>query len=298
MADQITTAFVQQYTTNIAMLLQQQGSRIRPYVREQAFKGMAADFLEQFGSVSPTKNLSRHAQTPLSDVPQNRRWVYPDDYDWGTLIDQQDRLRLLIDPAGPYTMAGAWAMGRAIDDEILAAVFGTAQTGQTGTTAVTFPSGQIIANTVGASAATGLNTEKLRAARKLLMAAEVDLEAETPVAILSSTQFDNMLNETQAVNMDYTNKPVLTDGRITHFMGFDFVHSERIPGAANWQGGTVSGYQVPVFVKSGMGLGLWNDIQATVDRRPDLRNAWQVYVTGTFGASRTEELRVVQINTV
>jgi hypothetical protein len=53
---------------------------------------------------------------------------------------------------------------------------------------------------------------------------------------------------------------------------------------------------VPVFAKSGMALGVWNDIQTSVDRRPDKRNSYQVYVTGTFGATRMEEKRCVLIN--
>jgi hypothetical protein len=53
-----------------------------------------------------------------------------------------------------------------------------------------------------------------------------------------------------------------------------------------------------VYCKSGVVLGVWNDLQTSVDRRPDKRNSWQVYVTGTFGATRVEELRVVQINCV
>ena len=93
MGVQITTAFVQQYSTNIAMLLQQQGSRLRNTVTEQAFTGKAATFVEQFGSVSPVKNQARNSDTPITDVPQDRRWVYPLDYDWATLIDQQQRHR-------------------------------------------------------------------------------------------------------------------------------------------------------------------------------------------------------------
>ncbi|MFI5269563.1 MAG: phage capsid protein, partial [Chloroflexota bacterium] len=91
----ITTAFVQQYGTNVAMLLQQEGSRFRGAVQEYALHGKAAEVLEQFGQVTATKNNARYSDTPLIETPQDRRWCYPNDYDIADLIDNQDRLRLI-----------------------------------------------------------------------------------------------------------------------------------------------------------------------------------------------------------
>lgn len=298
MSQFVTTAFVQQYSTNIAMLLQQQGSRLRGAVMEHGFVGKAATVVEQFGAVTPVKNLARHSDTPLISTPQDRRWVYPTDYDWADLIDSQDKLRMLIDPTGPYTQAGVMAMGRAMDDEIINGFFGTNNTGENGTTAVTFPSGQIVAANVGASANTGLNVAKLRAAKKLLMQAEVDIDNDQLFVAITAQQHDNLLNEVQAISLDYTDRPVLVEGRIRAFMGFNFIHSERIPGGPSYAGSISTGglYYVPCWAKSGLALGMWNDVQASVDKRPDKRNSWQVYVTATVGATRTEEKRCVQIN--
>lgn len=298
MSQFVTTAFVQQYSTNIAMLLQQQGSRLRGAVMEHGFVGKAATVVEQFGAVTPVKNLARHSDTPLISTPQDRRWVYPTDYDWADLIDSQDKLRMLIDPTGPYTQAGVMAMGRAMDDEIINGFFGTNNTGENGTTAITFPSGQIVAANVGASANTGLNVAKLRAAKKLLMQAEVDIDNDQLFVAITAQQHDNLLNEVQAISLDYTDRPVLVEGRIRAFMGFNFIHSERIPGGPSYAGSISTGglYYVPCWAKSGLALGMWNDVQASVDKRPDKRNSWQVYVTATVGATRTEEKRCVQIN--
>jgi hypothetical protein len=49
---------------------------------------------------------------------------------------------------------------------------------------------------------------------------------------------------------------------------------------------------VPFFAKSGVALGIWNDVQTSIDRRADKRNSYQVYVTGTFGGARMEEKKV------
>ncbi|VWC95981.1 hypothetical protein BLA39750_02225 [Burkholderia lata] len=297
MSQFVNTAFVQQYSTNIMMLLQQQGSRLRSAVMEYSFQGKAASVAEQFGQVSPVKNQGRHSDTPLISTPQDKRWIYPNDYDWADLIDQQDRLRMLIDPAGPYTMGGVWAMGRAMDDEIINGMFGNCNTGENGTNAVALPSSQIVAATVGSTGNTGLNVAKLRAAKKLLMQAEIDLDTEQLFCGITATQHDNLLNEVQAINLDYTDRPVLVEGRIRSFMGFNFIHTERIPGGLSYTGSIATGgaYYVPCWAKSGVALGMWNDVNASVDKRPDKRNSWQVYVTGTFGGTRLEEKRFVQI---
>jgi len=316
MSVQVNNAFVQQYSTNIMMLLQQQGSRLRNAVMNYSFVGKAASMAEQFGSVTPVRNQSRHSDTPLISTPQDKRWIYPNDYDWADLIDNQDRLRMLIDPAGPYTQAGVMAMGRAMDDEIISGFLNANNTGENGTVSTSTlyaynSNSQSVAATVGASAATGLNIAKLRAAKRVLLAAEVDVDNDPLYCVISAKQHDDLLNEAQAISLEYNTKPVLVDGKISSFMGFNFIHSERIPGAANFNtainpaissadsdGSYVTGsrWMVPVFAKSGMALGLWNDIQASVDRRPDKRNSYQVYVTGTFGGARLEEKRCVIIN--
>lgn len=316
MSTQVSTAFVQQYSTNITMLLQQQGSRLRNTVMNYSFTGKAASMAEQFGSVNPVRNQSRHSDTPLISTPQDKRWVYPNDYDWADLIDQQDRLRMLIDPAGPYTQAGVMAMGRAMDDEIIAGLFGSNNTGENGTSATGTlyaynSNSQSVAATVGASAATGLNIAKLRAAKKILLQADVDVDNDQLFMAITAQQHDNLLNEAQAISLDYNTRPVLVDGKISSFMGFNFIHSERIPGAANFNtaintglssadsdGSYVTGsrWMVPFWAKSGAALGMWNDVQASVDKRPDKRNSWQVYVTGTFGGARLEEKRCGIIN--
>jgi hypothetical protein len=306
MSFNVSTAFVQQYSTNVSMLLQQQGSRLRSSVVNQKFQGKAASMVEQFGSVSPVRNQSRHSDTPLISTPQDKRWIYPNDYDWADLIDNQDKLRMLIDPTSSYAMAGAWAMGRAIDDEIISGIFNSNNTGENGTSATgllsAFGSGsQAVGVTVGASGNTGLNIAKLRAAKRILLAAEVDVDNDPLFMIISAKQHDDLLNEAQAISLDYNSKPVLVDGKITQFMGFNFIHSERIPGAANFNTSinpavtgytTGSQYMVPFYAKSGVCLGLWNDVTTSVDRRADKRNSYQVYVTGTFGAARTEEKKV------
>lgn len=289
MSFNVSTHFVQQYTTNIQLLLQQKGSKLRDAVMSASYVGKAAKAVEQIGAVNPVKNQSRHSDTPLISTPADARWVFPSDYDWADLIDDQDKLRMLIDPTSSYVQNGVYALGRAMDQEILEAFFGTAKTGENGSTSTSFLSAQQVAVGTGSSAATGMNIAKLRMAKKILMANNVDIENDPLYVAITAADHDALLNEAQVISMDYNAKPVLVDGRVTEFMGFQFIHTELIPVDAD-------GYKrIPVWAKSGMHLGMWNDIKTSVDRRADKRNSYQVYVTGTYGATRTEEKKVVEI---
>ena len=98
MSFQVTTAFVQQYSTNVQLLLQQRGSRLRDCVTVGSYTGKAAKAVEQIGEVTAQARTSRHADTPLISTPHDARWVHPTDYEWADMIDDQDKLRMLIDP--------------------------------------------------------------------------------------------------------------------------------------------------------------------------------------------------------
>ena len=297
MSFEIPTNFVVQYTTNVEMLLQQRGSKLRDAVTVGSYTGKSGTVVEQFGKVKATKNISRHGDTPLISTPSDRRWVYPTDYDWADLIDDQDRLRLLIEPTSPYAMAGAMALGRSIDDEILGAFYGTAKTGENGVTNTTLPGGQQVGQNTGGTAS-GLNIPKLRAAKKILMANEVDIDNDPLYIAISAEDHDDLLNETQAISLDYNTRPVLVEGKISSFMGFNFIHIEYTNSTSfdNASAMVGSGTRlVPCWARSGMHLGQWQDIRTQITPRPDKRYSTQVYCTGTWGATRTQEGKVVRI---
>lgn len=289
MSFNITTHFVQQYTTNVQLLLQQKGSKLRNAVTVGSYTGKAAKAIEQVGPVTAQKRTIRHGDTPLISTPADARWVFPVDYEWADLIDDQDKLRMLIDPTSSYSQNGAYALGRAMDDEIITAFFADAKTGENGSTTTSFGANQDVVVATGSTGATGLNISKLREAKKILMANEVDIDNDPLFCIITAQQHDDLLNEAQAISLDYNTRPVLVDGKITAFMGFNFIHTERLPVNSS------SYRRVPAFAKSGMHLGLFNDINTMISERADKGYATQVYVKGTFGATRTEEGKVVEI---
>jgi hypothetical protein len=284
MSFEVNTAFVQQYSTNVGLLLQQRGSKLRECVTMGSYTGKAAKAVEQIGSVTAQKRTSRHSDTPLISTPHDARWVFPTDYEWADLIDDADKLRMLIDPTSPYAQNGAYALGRAMDTDIIDAALGTSKTGENGTTSTAFASAQQIA-----AGAAGLTVAKLREAKKILLANEVDVENDPLYIAVTAKQLDDMLGTTQVTSADYNTVKALVQGQVDTFMGFKFVQTELLGVDGS------SDRRVIAWAKSGVHCGVWNDISGKVTERADKSYSNQVYVKGTFGATRTEEGKVVEI---
>ena len=285
MSFQVTTAFVQQYTTNVQLLLQQRGSKLRDAVTVGSYTGKAAKAVEQIGAVTAQRKTSRHSDTPLISTPHDARWVFPTDFEWADMIDDQDKLRMLIDPTSPYAVNGAYALGRAMDDIIIEAALGTAKTGENGDVNTNFATAtQQIPN-----GGTGLTIAKLREAKRIMMANEVDPSADELYMLVTAKQLDNLLGTTEVTSSDFNTVKALVQGDVNTFMGFRFIHIERLPVDVSTH------RRVIAWAKSGLHLGMWNDINTKISERADKSYASQVYVKGTFGATRTEEKKVVEI---
>lgn len=290
MSSQITTAFAQKFASNVKLLSQQKMSRLQGAVMVETFSGVkGGQVVQQLGATAAVKRTTRHADTQYSTTPHDVRWVYPEDYQWADLIDQEDKLKTLADFESPYSMNAVAAMNRAKDDEIIAAFFSdTTKTGETGGTTTDWTT--FVAANAGhkiVSSSLGLTVAKLRQAVKALRTAEVD-EDEPIYCALTAKQIDNLFTETQVVSLDYNTNAVLVDGKLKPFMGINFIHTERL---------LLSGseHRVPIWAKSGLCLGMWGDISTTIDRLPTKNNATQVYASMSCGATRTEEKKVVEV---
>lgn len=293
MSVNIPNHYAQQYATNVELLLQQKGSKLRPFVMSGSYIGEQASPVDQIDAVEMQDVTGRFEPMGRVDADTDRRWVLPSDYDLPQLIDRFDKLRLLTDPESVYVQNAVNAAGRKIDDVIIDSFFGAANTGKTGSTSTSFPAAQQVAVTYGASGNTGLTVAKLRQARKILKAAEVDMDTDPICCVVTAEQEDNLLAEAQVISLDYNDKPVLVDGRLKKFLGINFVHCERLDTDGS------SYRRVPVFAKSGMHLGIWNDITTDISQRKDLKGLpFQSYVYMTVGSTRLEEEKVVEIKCV
>lgn len=288
--------YVQQFATNLQLLLQQKRSRLRGAVTENSsYVGKQVSPVDQVGAVDMQEVTDRFAPIGRVDLPLDRRWLVPLDADLPLMIDTFDKLRLLLDPTSTYVQAAHAAANRKLDDRIISAFFADALTGETGATTVSWSSfpGQVVAVNHGASGPTGLSVAKLKRARKILRGNEAleDLDSGDTLNIaITAEQEEDLLNEAEYISLDYRERPVLEDGQLRRFLGFEFHHTERLPKDNN-------GYRRnPVWLKSGMHLGVWRDITTDVSQRKDLRGLpWQIYLYVTANATRLEEEKIVEI---
>lgn len=281
MSTQITTAFVEQYKSNVFHLAQQKGSRLRGAVKSETVTG-TSHYFERIGATAAQVRTTRHSNTPQIDTPHSRRKVTLADYDWADLIDQEDKVRMLISPQSEYAKAGAYAMGRAMDDAIIAAASGNAFGGVAGATSIALPAGQKIA--VGT---TSLTVAKLIAAKEILDASDVDPD-ETKYLVCSAKEITSLLGDDKVTSADFNSVKALVAGQVDTFMGFNFIRTERIAAS----GGDNLAL---AFTQSAIGLALGRDIQTRISERDDKNYATQVFLSMTIGATRVEDEKVVEI---
>jgi hypothetical protein len=284
MSTQITTAFVQQFSSNVQLLSQQMGSRLRGMVSEEAVTGEKA-FFDQVGAAAAVKRTTRHGDTPLVETPHSRRMVTMDSYEWADLIDDADKVRMLIDPTSAYARTAAAAIGRAMDDAIIAAALGTAKTGKSGTTSTSFLSSNVIPG-----GSVDMTIEKLIKAKSLLDQSDVDPSIPRYICV-SPRQIEALLNTTAVTSSDFNTVKALVQGDIDTFMGFRFIVSNRLA--------LDSGTNVRscfAWAEDGIKLAVGKDVMARIEERADKSYATQVYYCATFGATRMEEEKVVKID--
>lgn len=284
MSIEITVAFVQQYTDNVLMLSQQKGSKLRDTVQLDTNVVGKYKFFERIGATSAVKKTTRHGDTPLVNTPHSRRRASLVPFEWADLVDEVDQHRLLITPESKYAMNAAWAMGRAMDDEVIAAFAGTSCAGEDGGTPVAFPASQQVAQ-----GSASLTVAKLRAAKLLLEKADVDKDEQRYI-VSPPTGIDNLLGDSTVTSSDYNTIKALVQGEIDTFVGFKFVSSNRLPLVST---GTYRAAYA--WAKGGMGLGIAQDVKTRITERADKSYSIQVFLSQDIGATRVEEVKVVEI---
>mgnify|MGYP003144776499 CR=1 FL=1 len=282
MSAQITTAFSQQFSTNVQLLSQQRGSILRGGVSEESVTGEKA-FFDQVGAAAAVKRTSRHGDTPVVETPHSRRMVTMDSYEWADLIDDVDKVKMLIDPTSTYAQAAAAAMGRAMDDAIITAATGTSKTGKSGGTSTSMLAANQIAN-----GSADLTVAKLIQAKKILDNGSVDPSIPRHIAV-GPDQIEALLNTTSVTSSDFNTVKALVQGEVNTFMGFQFHMSTRLGKSGNIR-------TCFAWAEDGIKLAVGKDVMSRIDERSDKSYSTQVYYCATFGATRMEEAKVVQID--
>ncbi len=97
-----------------------------------------------------------------------------------------------------------------------------------------------------------------------------------------------MLGTTEVTSSDFNTVKALANGEINQFLGFNFIVSNRL----SLDGTTRS---CIAYAQDGIALGVGKDVTARIDERADKGYATQVYYCASFGATRMEEDKVVEV---
>lgn len=307
MANYIDEIFVKQYHDAVMLALQQKGTVLSPYVRQDTLNGEVGfyDFLEPDDDINTivddnTSVDTRHPDTVITDPTWTRRMVSAQYFTKAYLIEDRDKIRAFRDPTSEYVQNIAMSMGRKIDKLLLNAALGTAYTGKDGTVAVDLPSTQVVkADFETANTATPLTFEKLMYAKMILDSNNIYPD-EKRIIVVNARQIYNLIKDLANTNMTRDAETVrsIAQGDINTYMGFTFVmtnlvNSETVTLTDGTTTATVD--DIIAFTTPGLLLAKNKETKARIAERPDKNHAVQVFFGMYVGATRMDEKRVVKI---
>jgi len=278
MAYTIDDHFYAQWESSMQLLQQQTMERLRPNIKVVNASG-EVHFINQLASTTVQEVTTRHADTPIIEMDHRVRAIRPRFFVWSTIIDDEDKVRLLTDPTSDYNQNASAGFARKCDLVVLEAAIGTSYTGDGGTTPTTFPAGNIIA-----AGGTGLTKAKLITAMEFFLTNEV--EGPYFMAITADENSD-LLGITEVASGDFNNTKVLVDGLVKNFMGFNFIHTEQLS--------TTGGNNVVAWSKNSIGLGVWKNMEMNISKDATKNYNYRPHIKYFIGASRLDEVGVQSV---
>lgn len=287
--------YTTQYDANWQHLVQQSQGRLHSLVRHETVKGKRK-FLNFMGKTKARLITTRNGKTIPSNTPLAKRKLSLRQFDDVYHEDEWDAdlLGEITSPRSAVVVNQAMAFQRAMDETIIGAATGDAWIGEDGTEAVAVPTSQKVAVSVG-GANSGLNLAKIVAARSILGKNEAwgqnqpGAMGDKAYFVVSQVQLDNLLTVDQITNSRYADVKALVRGEVNEFLGFTFIRSELLP----FEGAT----DVRIcfaFMSSGIAFAS-NSFGTKMTIRDDLNETLQVRTKAQFGATRTEEEKVVLV---
>lgn len=284
MSNQITEAFVQAFDKNFRHVAQQKLSRFENAVMiEPSIKGESKS-INRLGKRTATQRTTRHGDTPINEQVHTTRYVDLTDWEDGDMLDDQDKIRMLVDPTSEYVQAMVMGLNRSKDDRMIAAFGGTSRSKSQGNVAL--PAGQKIA--VGS---TGLTRAKLILARVLFRRNEADEENGEELYLgYHATGLADLLADTTLTNSEYNTVFSMQSGGLKGgtLFGFKCIPSEQFIK-------TNATRFIYAWAKSGVTFGFGENIVTRVGEDPGKSYNVRPYARMSLGAVRTEEEKVVEI---
>jgi hypothetical protein len=238
-------------------------------------------------------NSNRLAATAISEIETQKRANYPEKFQAVKHFDEFDEVWLAEQskPTSQTFLEFKAGFNRKMDDLIIAAATGTAKTGDNGAVSTDLPTSQVISVDTGGTGS-GMNLSKILDAKQLMEENEVsgqDIDGDEAYLVLNAKALRGLYDEAKITSSDYAGElQALYNGEIDQFLGFNFIRTERLAVASNVR-------TCFAFVKSGIALDIWQNPKFKLSERNDYNDAAQLRGTAAAGATRLEEIKVVEI---
>jgi len=277
---------IETYQNTVRFLAQQAMARVEPWVQTVNTKSEAHNW-DRLGTQEATEKTGRLVDTPEQDYPWSRRKSIPVTYHTGDTTEQEDIVKMLLDPNTAIARAQAMAMKRAFDDELIRAATGASRDGAGN--AVPFDTGQELGDGTLA-----INFDIVTATSELFMDNDIDPD-EAKVIFVSPRQARKILQLTEATSGDYNAmRPLTSKGYVESWMGYTWVVSTRLPDSSVGQDG--SSEYCFAMTRNAIGVQMNRDITTRVWEDGTKSFAWRIYAFSTYGAIRIEDEQLVRLN--
>ena len=242
MSNYIDQAFVTEYSAIVHQAYQSRGSKMRNTVRLQEKVEGSKCVFQKVGKGAAGKK-TRHGNVPLMNLDHSSVSCTLSDWYAAEYVDKLDELKDKLDEKKVAADAGAWALGRKIDELLITKLDG--------------------ATNVVAEAATGLTKDKILQAFGTLNANDVADDGNR-FAVVGPHQWNELLNIQEFKSSDYAGDQYAwlkgTESRT--WLGITWMFHTGLPVAD----GTRSCF---IYHKNSLGLAEGQQVQAFVDWVPE-----------------------------
>lgn len=301
--------FVNAYTSAYMQVPQERKNVFDGKVDTIALSGEYMSF-DDFGTSTMKQKTARFATVAPSDNTMRRRWMTPSWFYDAKLVDKQDSILQHSDPSSAFVQSMTYAIERSKMDTIISAFDASVVAGKTPAadtaysftaTAISNAAGRVIVHdsTNGGAAggtSTGLTVNKLILIREKF--ATLGIPDGTPIYLVTSfKQKSDLLREAETQSIDTSEVKALVDGRISKYMGINFVETNKITlGSSNDLDSDTNVYKCFAWIPEGIKYAPHLAPSFSVDKRIDLvGDVWQIKADFGVGAIRTHEDMVIRV---
>lgn len=297
-------------------VVQQKDSRLMKTVTvERGLSGISKEMAFYGKATSQNITGQRFKKVAVQEIDTATRFYFPEEFQIPTFESKFDAQKLAprIIGSGQIITAHQRAYHLDCDAKIMEELLGNAHVGLQGaTTPTALPTAQVVPVDfvhTGSDTDSGFTAPKLIEGIRILSAAEAWNEdvanmGERLWCVLDAAQEAQLRQEANRASgdrlysSDFGGPPVYdANGFLSRWGAVNFViYNSLLQGSVTGASGSVTAKKVPLYTSSAFEFGIWQDIESTVDRRPDLSNAIQFLSQYSIGGGRSEEEKVVQIN--